>query len=324
MRTRWTKIATVAFATTLLSACGSEGGGGNVNDDNFKPSGTVEMVVGAQPGGGSDVMARTFVAAAEDLRDGLNVKVSNFDSIEAYSYVKGKSANDGMLITATYGNVILSPLAQNLNYFWDDYTPLAMFATDPSFLVVRADSPFNSLADLASTATKKNVTMGVVTAAGVNTVHSAQIAESMDIKLNNVVFESGAEEMTSILAGDIDAALMEPSEFVEQYKAKKVRPIMVMSSDSHPSETFASIQTASDAGIEGDVVTQFRAFFGAPDMSDAGKAYWVKVLEEWTETASYEDYVTSNDLIPTLLVGDDLTERLTSLEEAAREALAKK
>lgn len=324
MKTRWMKLGAVALVAALLPACGSEGGGGTDKDGPFKPSGTVEMVVGAQPGGGSDVMARTFVAAAEDLRDGLNVKVSNFDSIEAYSYVKGKPANDQILITATYGNVILSPLAEKLAYFWDDFTPLAMFATDPSFLVVRTDSPFNSLADLASAAKKKNVTMGVVTAAGVNTVHSAQIAESMDIKLNNVVFESGAEEISSILAGDVDAALMEPSEFVEQYKAKKVRPIMVMSPDPHPSETFASVQTATDAGIKGDIVTQFRSFFGTPDMSDAAKEYWVKVLEEWTKTSSYDDYVTSNDLIPTLLVGDELTERLTFLEKSAREALAKK
>ncbi|KWX56995.1 hypothetical protein ASJ79_12750 [Mycobacterium sp. NAZ190054] len=317
-----------ALCAVLVSACGGGGGGGGdaTTDagggaEGWQPGGTVEMVVGAQPGGGSDVMARTFVSAAEEMRDGLQMTVSNFDSVEAYTYVKGEAGNDDVLVTATYGNVILSPLSESLNYLWSDFTPLAMFATDPSFVVVRNDSEFQSMADVATAAKERDITMGVVTAAGVNTVHSAQIADALGIKLNNVVFESGGEELAAVLAGDVDAALMEPSEFVQQAEAGDVRAIMIMSPEPHPSEALSDVPTATDAGIQGDIVTQFRSFLGAPDMSPDATEYWVSLLEEWTTTDSYQQYVEENYLIPELVVGAELDERLQFLEDSARRAL---
>ncbi|MGJ9413906.1 tripartite tricarboxylate transporter substrate-binding protein [Aeromicrobium sp. CF4.19] len=322
MRTRLIQLGVVTLALTAVAACGSDSEGGAGADGEFSPDGAVEMVVGAQPGGGSDVMARTFVSSAEEIRDGLSMTVSNFDSIEAYSYVKGQSGADDVLVTATYGNVILSPIAADLAYLWDDFTPLAMFATDPSFLVVREDSDLESIDDLVAAAGTGDVTMGVVTAEGVNTVHSAQIADSTGIELNNVVFESGAEELAAVLAGDVDAALMEPAEFVQQLDAGEVRAIMVMADEPHPAEELADIPTAADAGIEGEIVTQFRSFFGAPEMSESATDYWVETIEEWATTDSYSEYLETNYLIPTLLVGDELNENLEFLETAARDALA--
>lgn len=318
-------VAGTASMALLLVGCGGNGSDGDVatGEDGgaWQPEETVEMVVGAQPGGGSDVMARTFSTAAEDLREDLQIVVENYDGVEAYSYLSQQAGNPHFLTTGTYGNLILGPITQDLDYIWSDFTPIALFGRDISFLAVNADSPFQSYEDFIAAAEQGDVTVGVVTAAGVNTLHMNLIQESAGVPLNPVVFDGGGEQLAAVLAGDVDAALMEPAEMIAQVDAGEMRLLLAMSETPHPAEELADVPTVTDVGIEGPVPNQYRSFYAAGDISESAQEYWADTVEMWTETESYEQYVEDNLILPEFLRGEELVEDQEYLEQVAREVL---
>lgn len=324
--TRKQSIAIAASVALLAAGCGQGDSGGSTGAEGgdegpFQPDQTVEMVVGAQPGGGSDVMARTFSSAAEELREDLQIVVENYDGVEAYSYLSQQAGNPHFLITGTYGNLILSPITQDLDYIWSDFTPVALFGRDISFLAVNADSPFQSYEDVIAAAEEGDVTVGVVTAAGVNTLHMNLIQESAGVQLNPVVFDGGGEQLAAVLAGDVDAALMEPAEMIAQVEAGEMRLLLAMSETPHPDEQLADVPTITDVGIEGPVPNQYRAFYAAGDISESAQEYWADTVEMWTETDSYDQYVEDNLILPEFLRGEELVADQEFLEQVAREVL---
>src|SRR5437879_9888492 len=113
------------------------------------PAKPVKLIVTYPPGGSSDLMARVFGAKLSELwgqqviveskpgaAGSIGMDFAARQPPDGYSFVIGNS-----------GPVAINPLLSSVPYSNEkDFVAVSMISTGPNVLVVRADSPYKSLA----------------------------------------------------------------------------------------------------------------------------------------------------------------------------------
>ncbi|MGO1884528.1 MAG: hypothetical protein ACTH3G_04090, partial [Citricoccus sp.] len=135
--TRKILATTSAFSLLLLAGCGQGSGGETHEDGTWSPSGTLEIAVGAQPGGGSDILGRAFASAVEE-HTGDSAVVENYDTVDGVLIVKDEPGKGDIVGVGNYSNMVVRPNEQDVGYTWEDYTQLALVAEDVSYVVAKS------------------------------------------------------------------------------------------------------------------------------------------------------------------------------------------
>src|SRR5258708_7412718 len=124
------------------------------------PTQPLELVVHGGPGSGNDVMARqlTTIIEQEKLSPG-RVQVSNRvggGSTTAAAYMASKKGDS--TTTAVFTIVwVTDPLTQEAaTNRLNELPPITRLIEEPALIVVRADSPYNTLADFVKAAKEKS------------------------------------------------------------------------------------------------------------------------------------------------------------------------
>jgi putative tricarboxylic transport membrane protein len=304
MRKRGIAMVLVTGAVALAGCGGEEGSSTESANGEWQPDGDVEVAVGAQPGGGSDILGREFAVAYEEM-SGVTAVVENYDTVAGVLLLKEEPGLGEIIGVGNTSNMIVRPIEQDLGYTWEDFTQLAIVAEDVSYLVSQAGA-FESAEDMIEAAKAGGVTVGQVGSGAGDTVVADQVAEAFGITFQPVVYEGGGDVIRGVIAGDIDLAVLEPTEFLPQVEAGEIDVLLSTGSKPALNEALADVPLASDLGAEEPFVTQVRLFFGAPDLSEAQEEYWVDVLTQWSESEEYASYIEENALTPQLITGDEL------------------
>src|SRR5207249_4697781 len=140
----WFRMAVVA--AVMLATAGAASG------QSF-PSTPVHIFVPYPAGGGVDVLARTL-GDVVSKQWGQSVVVENRPGAGGLiaSQAVATSPPDGYtLIMVASGHATNPFLYSRIPYdTFKDFTPLSLLASSPNILLVRADSPFKTLADMIS------------------------------------------------------------------------------------------------------------------------------------------------------------------------------
>src|SRR5699024_3332611 len=118
----------------LLTACGQNDSTGANEGGTWTPPDTLEIAVGAQPGGGSDILGRAFASGVEEIT-GSSAVVENYDTVEGVILLKSETGNADLVGVGNYSNMVVRPHEQDLGYSWQDFTQLALVAEDVSYVV---------------------------------------------------------------------------------------------------------------------------------------------------------------------------------------------
>lgn len=305
--TRTTLAATAALA--LFAACGgSAGEGGADGGGDFEPRGDVTMLVPFAAGGGSDLAGRALAGALESANGDLNVNVENRDGgsgAVGYSQFLGETGNAEMLL-ATETALLALPISGEVEFTYEDFTPIMKVADDFTLMVARADSPHETCQDVVDAAGSERVVAGISGATGLDNVVFSLTEQQTGVEFDRVSFESGGELTAALLGKQIDIASLNPGEVIGQLESGDIKALCAYSEERYDYPELKDIETAKEQGID-VALAQFRGVIAPGGLDDAERDYWVEQMEAVLETEEYQTYVEDNFLQPNTAAGDEFS-----------------
>ncbi|MBM4331586.1 MAG: tripartite tricarboxylate transporter substrate binding protein [Deltaproteobacteria bacterium] len=265
------------------------------------PSKTIEFVVHAAAGGGSDIMARMMQSIIDKEKlTTQSIAVVNRpggSGAISFAYIAGKKGDPHFWLTATT-SFLMTPLQGQSKFNYKDFTPLTNLAYDDFLIVVRADSPHKTIKDLIETARKKpgDFKVGGTHAPGVDAIIAFLIEKETGVKFNYIPFKSGSEVMIALLGGHVELASANPGEALAQMEAKKVR-VLGATTDKRL-ELAPDISTLKEQGIN-VVFQQFRSIAAPPNLPKEAVLYYEELFKKLAATPQWKDkYIKENMLTP--------------------------
>jgi tripartite-type tricarboxylate transporter receptor subunit TctC len=179
--------------------------------------------------------------------------------------IVSKSKPDGYtLLVASLGPFVIAPhLIKNVPYDPNKDLDLIMIAVQaPNLLVVPANSPYQSLADLI-TALKKNPSKITFASSG-NGSSDHLSAELFWLQTGtsgiHVPYKGGAPAITDLLGGQVDTSFQNINAVIQHVRSGKLRAIAITSDKRSPLLT--AIPTLTESGITGANVYSWQAIAG--------------------------------------------------------------
>jgi tripartite-type tricarboxylate transporter receptor subunit TctC len=196
------------------------------------PSKPITMVVGFEPGGGTDTVARVV---AKFLGDNLGQQVIVENRAGAGGNIAvdfvNKSAPDGYtIVLANVGALAVNPHMLKLSYDpLKDLAPITMAVVFPNVIVLNPSVPAKNLAEFVKLAKDKpaTITYGSSGIGGAGHLAGELLAMMAKIELVHVPYKGGGPAMTGLLGGQIDSYFATPVAPLPHIKAGKVRAIAV-------------------------------------------------------------------------------------------------
>jgi tripartite-type tricarboxylate transporter receptor subunit TctC len=238
----------LAALTSFLIAAGA------ASAQDAYPSKPVHLLVPFPPGGAVDIVARTI---GDELakRWGQSIVVENRPGAGGTiaAAAAAKAAPDGYtIILVASGHAIVSHLYSNLPYDpLRDFTPLSFVGSAPNMLLVRADSPFKSIADVLAAAREKPGQLSYGYAGNGTSPHLAgELLKYMTkIDITPVPYKGGAPVLTDLLGGHIPMSFNNIPESIGQVQSGKLRPIAVTTASR--SAVLPDVPTIAESGLPG-------------------------------------------------------------------------
>ncbi|MCD0501662.1 Bug family tripartite tricarboxylate transporter substrate binding protein [Bordetella petrii] len=216
------------------------------------PQKPVTLVVPQPPGGAADAVARPFAQALSE-RLGQPVVVENRAGANgniAASYVAQRPA-DGY--TIFYGSI--STLAVNPHLYkspgfdpFKDFQPITLTNQTPNVLVVGAQTPYYTVADVVKDAKAKPGELAFGSAGNGNTMHltGLQFQASTGTQLVHVPYKGGPAALTDVMGGQIPMMFHNLSAVLPVAQTGKVRILAV--ADTKRAPLAPDVPTMAEAG----------------------------------------------------------------------------
>jgi tripartite-type tricarboxylate transporter receptor subunit TctC len=195
------------------------------------PAKPIALVVPFPPGGVADIVARPV---ADAMGRHLNAPVVVENRAGAGGGIGmgfvAKAKPDGYTLLLALSSISILPEADKVTgrapmYQLNQFTPIARFTADPTVLVVRADSPWNSVAEFAADARKRPGAITYGSSGNYGTMHMPMemFAASAGIKLLHIPYTGAGPAVVALLGGNVDALASGPSTVIQHVKAGKLR-----------------------------------------------------------------------------------------------------
>lgn len=303
-------LAATAATALVLTACGgvqTSTGAGSGNGSY--PSGTVEMYVGASPGGSSDLISR---AVSKGLSDNLKASfpvINREGANGALAAAEVSNAKpDGSTIAIQNASLFtITPLAVSADEVTkvDDFDVVYGVSRDDYVLVTNPASGYKTLKDLQNA--NRVVRYGTT---GVGT--GAQLAAALLFKTANVEsqavpFDGGAPALAALLGNQIDVASLQVGEAIENIQAGKLLPLSVFGPERI--DYLPNVPTAKEQGLDVEV-TQYRFMTTPKGTPQEVKDKIVEGMKATFETEDYKAFNKQNSLTPLEEPGDQVLQRL--------------
>jgi len=168
-----------------------------------------------------------------------------------------KQRPDGYTLLMALSSILVIPEADRLNgrapsYTVNQFVPIALISADPTVLLVRADSPWKSVADLVKDARERpgKITFGTSGIYGATHVAMEMLWQAAGIQLLHVPFGGGGPSMTALLGGQVEVTAQAPGVGSQHAKAGKVR--MLGSWGAQRLKAFPEVPTMRELGFDAE------------------------------------------------------------------------
>ncbi len=307
------------FAPMAGALAGLTLGAGHAAADIDYPHDTVTLVTHSSPGGGTDVFLREMVKHLGPIM-GVDFVVDNVrGGSGAQAMAKlATSPPDGSIFYGTTPTFINTSILSEPQYTYEDLEPLVNVFFDPQIVYARADSPFESLADVVEHA-KQNPgeqRWGVSTPGSLD----RQVMEQMKALTGTdpiiVTHEGGGDLLINVLNGTLDVGVGEVQELIGQIEGGEIKLIGTYTEERL--ETFPEVRTAREDGID-LVVDKFRGLAGPKGLPDDVIAAWEEAIPILLEDPEFKKYYQEGSLVPEFMPHDEYVEFIEQFAEEQKQ-----
>jgi tripartite-type tricarboxylate transporter receptor subunit TctC len=219
-------------------------------------SGTVHLLVGFPPGGGTDIIARTL---ADKLKDQLGMPVVVDNKAGAGGQLAAQAlkaaAPDGMTLFLSHDHTIsiLPQVIKNPGFdVAKDFVPVAGFATFVNALALSGGTPAKGVADYVAWVKAQSGgkgTVGVPAPASTPEFLVKVLGQKYGLDLQAVPYRGSAPMMADMMGNQIAAGMGSVPDFIENHKAGKIRVVAVLGAARQA--TLPDVPTFAELGLAG-------------------------------------------------------------------------
>ncbi|MFE7276435.1 tripartite tricarboxylate transporter substrate binding protein [Streptomyces sp. NPDC057623] len=315
-------VAATFAAVLALAGCGGNVGEQETGDDSSFPERGINLLVGQDAGGSTDLTARAVAdPAGGDL--GQTVTVLNKPGANgalAAKELAGAKADGYTLMVFVGSLAYITPLAVPADEAVDinDYEVVTGLSQDDYVLVASPKSGFKTVKDIVDA--KKAVKYGTTGVGTGSHLSQALLFSQAKVDATAVPFDGGAPTLTAVMGGQVDVASIQLGEAQAQIKAGKITPLVTFA-EKRPSY-MPDTPTAVEAGYDVPV-QQSRAIVAPEGTPKDVLARLRTAFEKAFSDAEYKKFNTERLLTPNELDGAALVEQWTSSLDKYRGLVAK-
>jgi tripartite-type tricarboxylate transporter receptor subunit TctC len=231
------------------------------------PDKSLRIMVGASPGGGTDILARMLAdKLAPDFKQSVVVENRPGASNTIAAELTARAVPDGTtLLLATNTGQAIAPHLLKLKFDpLKDLQPLVLVAVMPNVLVVPATAPYRTVKDLLAAMMDKPGTFKYASSGVGSTQHVAgeAFALATGTKAIHVPYKGSSQAHIDIISGEVSMMFDSTSSAMSQIRAGKFRPLAVTS--ERRSAELPDVPTLSEQGVKGaDVQTWYGLYVTA-------------------------------------------------------------
>ncbi|NNU43362.1 Bug family tripartite tricarboxylate transporter substrate binding protein [Ramlibacter montanisoli] len=226
------------------------------------PAKPIKLIVPFPAGGGTDIIGRE-VAQKVATATGWTIVIDNKPGSGGNLGVDAaaKSPADGYtLVLGQTSNLAINPtLYSKLPYDpIKDLTPVSLVASAPLVIVVAADSPYKTLADVVAASRAKPLSLNYATSGNGTVAHLATelFQRTANVQLTHVPYKGAAQGATDLIGGQVQLYVSSVPTLIGHIKNGKMRAIAVTSAKR--ADDLPQVPTIAESGYKGfEAVTWF-------------------------------------------------------------------
>lgn len=238
-------------ALTIVVCLALIGPAGMAAADDF-PSKPIYMIVGYNPGGGTDMNARALASAATEYLNNQPLVIVNKPGAQGLLGPKfvATAKPDGYTLSMGWGNSEFSfgQYLMNIPFDWKKFKPIIACNALTSCLAVPADSPFKTVDELVAFA-KENPGKLKWTHTGrgsFNHANGLDLIRSTGIKMTEMPNVGGSKTRNLVAGGHVDCAFF--ASFLALSVPDKVRVLGMAYPERDPA--FPNVSTFDELGYK--------------------------------------------------------------------------
>ena len=217
------------------------------------PAKPVRIVVGFQPGGGTDIAARVIAQKlAESLGGSFIVDNRPGAAGNLAADIVAKAGPDGYTIFMANSTIAIPSLFKSLPFdVRKDFAPLSNIALGPSVLIVQSGLPAADIKGLIALAKSKpgQLTYGSGGLGNITHLAMAHFATMSGIEMVHVPYKGSAPSLVGLMGGEVQLLFTSVPAALPHVNANRVRALGV--SINERSAALPKVPTIAEAGLPG-------------------------------------------------------------------------
>lgn len=187
------------------------------------PEREISLVVNYGAGGVTDVTVRALAAEASKILK-VPVQVVNRPGGQGTTgptFVAAQKPDGYTIGVTSFAPMAISPHMIDVSYKIDDFSYVGGFGRFRYGIAVNASSPIKSVDELIAAAKERRVTFSA--SGPPNNLALFRLGKQVGVRFQYVPYPSGAEAVTAVLGGHIDAVVQTPTEMLQLVDGGKLR-----------------------------------------------------------------------------------------------------
>ncbi|MEI3607643.1 tripartite tricarboxylate transporter substrate binding protein [Pseudogracilibacillus sp. SE30717A] len=249
-----------AIIILVLAACGSGDGekkdnaGAEKESASSYPEKNIDGIIMWGEGGATDIIARTLAPMVESEIDGSLVMQNKAGAAGAIAtqYVHDQPADGYTLLFGAENPNLYQVLDISDRSYQEDFVPVTIIANSFAGIIVKADSPFETLEDLVEFAKEKpnELIFGTTGEGGLPSVVLAMLQNELGTEFKTVPYDGEGPVTTALLGGEVDVTAVTVSAAQDYVESGDFRMLTVVNEE--PIEALPDVPAITDSYPEID------------------------------------------------------------------------